>query len=127
MAEPVLNAVGVVASIGQRVATGVPEHVSVDRKGESSTRADALDEPVDRIGREPAAALGGEDEGRDRGMPAQPTQRGGGESAARGPSHVPSNPMDRQSQRVDMVSKSCMDGRYRHLTRGRNQSLEQTG
>jgi hypothetical protein len=65
MAEPILNAPGVVARIGQRVAAGMAEHVNVNRKGEAGARADALDEFVDRIGRERAAALGGEHEGRD--------------------------------------------------------------
>lgn len=32
----------VVARIGERVAAGMPEHVSVDRKGEAGARADAL-------------------------------------------------------------------------------------
>jgi hypothetical protein len=37
--------------IGQGVAAGVPEHVRVDRKGEASALADALDEPSHRVGR----------------------------------------------------------------------------
>jgi hypothetical protein len=45
------------------------------RKGEAGAIADALDEPVDGVGRERAAALGGEDEGRVRELPAQFAQR----------------------------------------------------
>ena len=33
MAEPILNPSRVVARIRQRVAAGVPQHVSMDRKG----------------------------------------------------------------------------------------------
>jgi hypothetical protein len=36
MAEPIPDASRVVAGIGQGVAAGVPEHVSVDREGKAS-------------------------------------------------------------------------------------------
>jgi hypothetical protein len=36
------------------------KHVRVNRKGEACARAEALDEPVDGVGRERATALGGE-------------------------------------------------------------------
>jgi hypothetical protein len=39
MADPILNAPRVVAGSGQGVAAGVPEHVSMDRKGEAGTGA----------------------------------------------------------------------------------------
>jgi hypothetical protein len=52
----------------------VAQHVRVDRKGESGATADALDEAVDGIRRERATALGGEDKGRIRGLPAQLAQ-----------------------------------------------------
>jgi hypothetical protein len=52
----------------------MPEHVDVDRKGESGARADALDQAIDGIGRERTAALSGEDEGRIKGLPGQLTQ-----------------------------------------------------
>jgi hypothetical protein len=51
------------------------QHVGVDWKGEAGARADALDEPIDGIRRERPAALGGEDEGRVRALPAQLAQR----------------------------------------------------
>jgi len=60
MAEPVLNAPRVLAGIGQGVAAGVPERVEVGRKGEARTRADALDEPIDRVGPERPDALSAE-------------------------------------------------------------------
>jgi hypothetical protein len=50
------------------------EHMNVNWKGEAGARADALDQAVDRIGRERAAALGGEDEGRVRELPARLAQ-----------------------------------------------------
>jgi ribosomal protein S13 len=42
MAEPILNASGVVAGIGQRVAARVAQHVGVNRKRESGALADPL-------------------------------------------------------------------------------------
>jgi hypothetical protein len=69
--EPVLDAPRVVARAGQRVAAGVVQDVGVNRKGEAGARADALDEPIDGVGRERAAALGGEDEGAVSELPAQ--------------------------------------------------------
>ena len=50
MAEAILNAPGVVASIGQRVAAGVTQHVGVNRKGEAGALTDALDQPIDASG-----------------------------------------------------------------------------
>jgi hypothetical protein len=58
------------ADIDQGVAAGVAQHMGVDRKGEAGAHADALDESVDGVRRERAAALGGEDE-----VPAQLAQR----------------------------------------------------
>jgi hypothetical protein len=75
MAEPILDASRVVASIRHGVPAGVPQHVRVHRKGEASARADALDQAIESIGRERAGALGGGDEGRVRALPAQLTQR----------------------------------------------------
>jgi hypothetical protein len=49
--RPILNASGVVAGIGQRVAAGVAQHVGMHRKGEAGARADALAETVDGVGR----------------------------------------------------------------------------
>jgi hypothetical protein len=74
VAEPILNAPRVVACVGERVAARMTQHVNVNRKGEACARADALDQPIDRIGRERTAALGGEDEGRIKGLLAQLTQ-----------------------------------------------------
>jgi hypothetical protein len=75
VAEPILNAPRVVTGIGQRVAASVPQHVCVHRKGDEGARPDALDELVDGVSGERAAALGGEDEGRVRALAAQLAQR----------------------------------------------------
>jgi hypothetical protein len=40
------------AGIGKGIAAGVPEHVGVNRKDEATAHADALDQPIDGIGRE---------------------------------------------------------------------------
>jgi hypothetical protein len=43
---------------GERVAAGVAQHVNVNRKGEASgARTDALNHPVDGIGRERTSTL----------------------------------------------------------------------
>jgi hypothetical protein len=49
----------------------VAQHVGVDGERQARPLADALHQSVDRVARERAAALGGEDEGRIRGMPAR--------------------------------------------------------
>jgi hypothetical protein len=64
IAEPVLYRPGIVAGIGQGVPACVPQHVGVHRKGKTGAGADALDQPVDGVGRERAVALDGEDESR---------------------------------------------------------------
>jgi hypothetical protein len=46
------------------------EHMSVNWKGEAGALGDALDQAIDGIGRERAAALGGEDEGAVGELPA---------------------------------------------------------
>jgi hypothetical protein len=56
MAEPILDASRIMARIGQGVAASVPEHAGVDLKGETNALADALNEPVDGVGRERSAA-----------------------------------------------------------------------
>jgi hypothetical protein len=61
MTQPILNRPRVVASVGESVAAAVQQHVGVDAR-QSGARADALDQPVDGIRRERAAALGGKDE-----------------------------------------------------------------
>jgi hypothetical protein len=73
--EPILNAPGVVAGIGQRIAAGVAQHVRVHRKGEASAGADALDQAINRTGGERTTALGGEDKSRIGRLPAQLAQR----------------------------------------------------
>ena len=75
MAKPVLDSSGVVAGVGQRVAAGIAQHVRVDRKGEACAGINALDQPVDGVGRERAAALGGEHKRRIGELPAQLAQR----------------------------------------------------
>jgi hypothetical protein len=52
----------------------VVQHVRMNQKGKASALADALDQPVDRVGRERAAALDGEDESRVRALSAQLAQ-----------------------------------------------------
>jgi ATP-dependent DNA ligase len=49
----------------------MPEHMDVDWKGKADARADALDVPVHGISRERPVALGREDEGQVRELPAQ--------------------------------------------------------
>jgi hypothetical protein len=44
MAEPILDASGVVSGIGQGVAAGVAEHVGVNRQGEAT--ASILSQPL---------------------------------------------------------------------------------
>jgi hypothetical protein len=51
VAEPILNASRVVSGIGQGIAASVAEHVSVNRKREAGALINALDQPVDGIGR----------------------------------------------------------------------------
>ena len=62
MAEPVLNSTRLVASIRQRIAAGVAQHVGVYRKAEASALADALNQAINRVRGEWSAALGGEHE-----------------------------------------------------------------
>jgi hypothetical protein len=83
MAEPVLNASRVVARVSEGVAAGVPEHVSVDREGEAGAHADGLDVTVNGIRYERAAAFGGEDEGRARGLPPRVSRWSDGWRTAR--------------------------------------------
>lgn len=74
MAKPILNPPCVVAGVGERETASMPNHVGVDRR-QAGTLADALQMAADGIGRERAAALGGEDEGAVRELPAQLAQR----------------------------------------------------
>jgi hypothetical protein len=61
MTEPVLDGSDVVARVSEGVAAAVAEHVTVDGKLEASPLSDALDQPINRVGRERAAPLGTED------------------------------------------------------------------
>jgi hypothetical protein len=74
MAEPVLNAPRVMSGISQGVPASMAKHMSVNREREASALADALDQTVDGIRRERAAAFGGEDEGGVRELPPQLAQ-----------------------------------------------------
>ena len=40
------------------IATGMLQHVAVNREGEAGTLANVLDQPIDSVGRERAAPLG---------------------------------------------------------------------
>src|SRR5215831_8787068 len=61
MAEPVLDQPRVVASIGQGIAAGVAQHVSMDAERQLGARANGLHEAVDGVSRKWAAALRLED------------------------------------------------------------------
>jgi len=52
-----------VAGIGQGIAAGMTQHVSMDRQAKAARAPMQFDEPVDGVRRERTAALGGEDEG----------------------------------------------------------------
>ena len=54
----------VVASIGQRKAAGMPEHVRMRLEAELRLDTSALNHPGETCGREWRSPLGGEDEGR---------------------------------------------------------------
>ena len=75
MAKPILDGSCVVAGIGQCVAAAVAQHVGVHREREPGALADALDEAIDSVGRERAAALSGEDKGAVGILPLQLAQR----------------------------------------------------
>jgi len=61
MTEPVLNCSRVVPFVGKRIAAGVAKHVHVNVEREAGALADALDQPINRIGGEWGAALSYED------------------------------------------------------------------
>ena len=61
MPEPVLDGPRVVAGVGEGIAAAVAEHVAVDGEVEASPLTDALDQTVNRVRRNWAAALGTED------------------------------------------------------------------
>ena len=71
MAEPVLQRPRIMPCIRQSVAAGMPEHVAVNREGKAGTLANALDQPINGVGRERAAPLGREDEATVGKLPAQ--------------------------------------------------------
>jgi hypothetical protein len=58
MTEPILNGADVMTGVGQDIAATVPQHVRMHREGETGALTDALDQPIDRVRRERAAALG---------------------------------------------------------------------
>ena len=58
MAEPILQGPRVLPRIRQGIATGVPEHVAVNREGEAGALTDAFYKPIDRVRGEWSAALG---------------------------------------------------------------------
>ena len=71
MPKPILDSARIVARVGQRVAAAVAQHVSMYGEGEAGALAYALDQPIDRVGRERPAALGREDEAAIGELPAQ--------------------------------------------------------
>ena len=73
MAEPVLDQPRVMAGIGQGVAAGVAQHVSMDAKWELGARANGLHEAVDGVSRKWTPAFGLEDKGARR-VPLQLAQ-----------------------------------------------------
>jgi hypothetical protein len=52
------------------ITTAVAQHVGMDREGEAGTRPDALNQLINGVGRERAAALGRKDKARSRGIAA---------------------------------------------------------
>jgi hypothetical protein len=56
--HPGLDCPCVVAGVSEGVAASVPEHVGVDREGEISARADALNQPINGVPCEQASPLG---------------------------------------------------------------------
>ena len=71
MAQPILQRPCIMPCIRQSVAASMPEHVAVNRESEAGTLANALYQPIDRVGRERAARLGREDGAAVRELPAQ--------------------------------------------------------
>src|SRR4051794_3676522 len=68
MAKPLLNSSRVMAIVGQLKATGVAQHVRVDREGELGRRADARQLLAEAGRGHRRQALGGEDVGRGRDL-----------------------------------------------------------
>ena len=70
MTQPALNASRIMPCIGQRIATGMTQHVGMDREGETGTFADSLDLPIDSVGCERATTFSGKYEWAIRELPA---------------------------------------------------------
>jgi hypothetical protein len=62
MSEPVLYRPSVVTRVGQRIAAAVAQHVTMHWEVEASPFTNALDQTVNRVGREGTASFGAEDE-----------------------------------------------------------------
>jgi hypothetical protein len=74
MAETILDASRVAACVSEGMAAGITKHVSVDLERQAGALTDPLDQAIDGVGRERAAALGGEHEAAVRELPAQCAQ-----------------------------------------------------
>ena len=70
MAKPILDCPRIMPRIGQGVAACVPQHMGVNIEAEAGALTDALYKSIDSVGRERAAALGGEHKGAVRELPA---------------------------------------------------------
>ena len=62
MPKPGLNAPRIMPRIGQGIATGMTQHVGMNREGQTSAFTDSLDLPIDGVGCERATAFSGEHE-----------------------------------------------------------------
>jgi len=74
VAEPILQRPRIMPCIRQSVAAGMPEHVTVNREGESRALANAFDHPIDSVRCERAAPLGRKNEAAVGELPAQPPE-----------------------------------------------------
>jgi hypothetical protein len=71
MSQPVLDCPGIVASISQRIATAMAQHVDVDAKRQRRSLPNRLNLAVHCVSGERSTALSGEYEGRVRKLPAK--------------------------------------------------------
>jgi hypothetical protein len=71
MAKPILERPRIMPRIGQGIAAGMPEHVTVNQEGKAGALTDALYQPIDGVWCEWAAPFGRKDEATVRELPAQ--------------------------------------------------------
>ena len=71
MPKPGLNAPRLMHHIGQGVATGMTQHVGMNREGQTSAFTDSLDLSIDGVGSERTTTFSGKYEWAIRELPAQ--------------------------------------------------------